>query len=245
LLVVQLVFAILAAGAVVWFLEVAWFPAIDEAIRHLPASGEIRAGKLVWTDDTPKRLAEGHFLALAVDLNHEGMARSPAHLAVEFGEQDVKVFSLFGFMQRSYPRKWTLAFNRNELEPRWGAWRPAILAVVAGAVIIGLLGSWAGLATVYFLPAWLAGFFANRDLTLAGSWLLAGAALMPGALFLTGSIVCYGLGALDLVRLGAACALHFAVGWIYVLLGLWRRSLHPEATTAKNPFTSPKSSPNP
>src|SRR6185369_12402935 len=85
LLVVQLVFAILAAGAVVWFLEVAWFPAIDEAIRHLPASGEIRAGKLVWTDDTPKRLAEGHFLALAVDLNHEGMARSPAHLAVEFG----------------------------------------------------------------------------------------------------------------------------------------------------------------
>jgi hypothetical protein len=238
----QLIFAILAAAAVVWFLEVAWFPTIEEAIRHLPPSGEIRAGRLIWGGDTTKRLAEGHFLALAVDLKHEGMARSPAHLAFEFGEQDFKIFSLFGFIQGNYPRKWTLAFNRTELEPRWDAWRPAILAVVTGVVIIGLLISWAVLASVNFLPAWLAGFFANRDLSLVGSWRLAGAALMPGALFLTGAIVCYGLGALDLVRLGAAGALHLVLGWIYALLSPLRRPLHPAATASKNPFIPPKSS---
>jgi len=62
---VQLLFAILAAAAVVWFLDVAWFPTIRAAIRQLPPEGRIIAGKLDWRGDTPKRLADSRCLALA------------------------------------------------------------------------------------------------------------------------------------------------------------------------------------
>ena len=79
-------FALLAAAAVVWFLDTAWFPTIRAAILQLPATGKISDGKLVWSGDNPVRLAESRFLALAVDLKHEGGARSPAHVQVEFGE---------------------------------------------------------------------------------------------------------------------------------------------------------------
>src|SRR5215831_1390432 len=41
LLLVQFIFATLVAAAVVWFLDTAWFPTIHNAIRKLPARGEI------------------------------------------------------------------------------------------------------------------------------------------------------------------------------------------------------------
>src|SRR5947209_1020015 len=97
LLLVQFVFALVSAGTVVWFLNAAWFPTVTEAIRQLPASGEIRSGKLAWPGNSPQRLAEGHFLAFTVDLKHEGEERSPAHVEVEFGRADLKIFSLLGF----------------------------------------------------------------------------------------------------------------------------------------------------
>ena len=62
----------------------------------------------------------------------------------------------------------------------------------------GLLVSWWILATIYFLPVWLLGFFANRDLNFRQSWRLAGAALLPGALLLAAGIVLYDFGAVDL-----------------------------------------------
>ena len=41
LFLLQVVFALLAAGAVIWFLRTAWCPPVREAIRNLPASGAI------------------------------------------------------------------------------------------------------------------------------------------------------------------------------------------------------------
>ncbi len=76
---------------------------------------------------------------------------------------------------------------------------------------------WALLATLYSVPAWLIGFFANRELSLRGSWRLAGAALMPGAIFFTMAILMYGFVALDLVQLAAAAMAHIIIGWVYVL----------------------------
>jgi hypothetical protein len=107
--------------------------------------------------------------------------------------------------------------NREELEPRWGAWKPAILAIAGGSVMIGLMISWIFLETIYGFIAWLFGFFSNRHLSLAGSWRLAGASLLPGALFLLGAIVLYGTGALDLVRLAVAAGVHFSY-WMAVLI---------------------------
>jgi hypothetical protein len=236
LLVVQFMVALLAAGTVVWFLHRAWFPQISEAIRQLPPQGELRSGRLDWQGPTPSRLAEGRFLALVVDLDHTGEARSPAHVLVEFGRADYLVFSLLGYAEGAYPRGWAVAFNRTELGPWWGAWAPAILALAAGLVVVGLMVIWACLATVYFLPVWLVGFFANRDLSLRGSWRLAGAALIPGALFMCAVVILYGCGALDLVRLAVAGALHWVMAWVYLLLSPFCLPRHPAAAVKANPF---------
>ena len=104
LLLVQLIVALLAAGTVVWFLHHAWFPAVSDAVRALPTEGAISSGRLNWPVSSPAWLAEGRFLALVVDLEHAGEARSPAHVQIEFGRTDFKVYSLFGSLRIAYPR---------------------------------------------------------------------------------------------------------------------------------------------
>ncbi|MGA2867334.1 MAG: hypothetical protein ABSF95_22895 [Verrucomicrobiota bacterium] len=237
LLLVQFCVALLAAGTVVWFLQTAWFSTMDEAIARLPPQGAIASGALDWRGESPASLAENHFLALAVDLTHTGAVRCPAHVQVEFGRNDFEIICLGGGLRVAYPGDWVVAFNRTGLDPWWGAWRPAILALAAALVITGLMLSWALLATLYCLPAWLAGFFANRDLSLGGSWRLAGAALMPGALLLTVAILVYGLGALDLIELAVAAAGHIVLGWLYLFASSLSLPRHPATPAAPlNPF---------
>jgi hypothetical protein len=242
LLLVQFLVALLCASAVSWCLHTAWFPAISAAIRRLPSEGAIRAGQLDWRSGSPQTLAENRFLAVTVDLWHEGEARSPAHVQVELGQRDVRIFSLAGFLSVAYPRGWTLPFSRPELEPWWGAWSPALLAVAALSVIMGLMLVWAGLAGLYCGPAWLLGFFANRELNLRASWRLAGAALMPGALVMSAAALLYGLGVLDLVGLALAFAVHIAIGWVYLLLSPFWLPRHPALPpNPLNPFRAEES----
>jgi hypothetical protein len=233
------VIALLSAGTAGWLVHTAWFPVVSKAIGRMPSQGEIRAGWLDWQGDSPQTLAENRFLALTVDLRHEGDARSPAHVQLEFGRTDVTVFSLLGSLTLAYPRGWVIRFNREELMPWWGAWAPAILAVVIALGIAVLMLIWALLATVYCPLVWLAGFIGHRELSLRQSRRFASAALMPGALLMCGVIVVYGLGKLDVVQLLAAVAAHFAVGWIYLILGPFYAP-KPAGTTAlqENPFAN-------
>src|SRR5262245_2453255 len=103
LLLVQFIFAVLVAGAVVWLLDTAWFPTSQKAIRQLPARGEITSGRVTAFTNAPQLLAEGPFLAVVLDLNHSGQIRSTAHVQVEFGRSDVRVISLFGYAVHAYP----------------------------------------------------------------------------------------------------------------------------------------------
>lgn len=240
LLLVQLVIAIFCGAALAWFVRHAWFPVIGQAILHLPQEeSEIRSGQLQWQLNSPEFLGENRFLALAVDLKHEGQVRSPAHVAVEFGATDFKIFPLFGYTRGTYPRGWRIAFNRNELIPWWGAWSPAILAFVIAGTVVSLMLSWGLLSSLYFLPAWLIAFLINRELDFAASWRIAGASLMPGALFLAGGILLYGLGALDLIGLFIAVAIHFVVGWVFLLLALRKVPRDPKVMPAQsNPFVA-------
>jgi hypothetical protein len=240
LLLVQFIAALLAAAAVDWFLYDGWFPTVREAIGQLPDEGKISAGKLDWHGDSPRLLAEGTLLAFSVDLNHAGDIRSPAHVQIEFGRDDFYIYSLLGHMAGRYPAGWAVAFNRKELGPWWGAWEPALLAIATAVVVAGLMLMWAVLATMYFLPGWVAAFFANRDLTLRGSWRLAGAALMPGALLLAAAILLYDFGVLDLVRLAFVVAGHLVLGWIYLLVSLLFLPRHVASTAGRrNPFAPP------
>ena len=240
LLLVQLIVALLAASVSAWSLHRAWFPVITDAIEQLPAQGQIRDGRLDWGGEGAEWLSEGPYLAVAVDPDHEGDVRSPAHVEIEFGRRDVRFISLFGFVPYSYPQGRTIPFNQNQLGPWWGAWAPPLLAITMAVVVVGLLLLWSLQATFYCLPVWLACFLAIRDVSLRGSWRLAGAALMPGALFLIAALLCYGLGVLDLLQLTSAAALHVVVGWAYLMAAPFRLPRHPEATTKGNPFDAPE-----
>jgi hypothetical protein len=94
---VQLVVAMFVAGVVIWFIHRNWYPVIASAITELPDQGQLHNGKLEWDGYEPIVLAESPFLSIAVDLEHAGDARTPADLQAEFGERDLKIFSLLGF----------------------------------------------------------------------------------------------------------------------------------------------------
>jgi hypothetical protein len=242
LLLVQFVIASLAAAAVVWFLSDGCFPTVRAAIWNLPATGAIRSGRLDWSGNPPQVLAEGRFLAFIVDPNHSGRIHSSADMQIEFGRETIRVFSLLGYVEFNYPRgvESPVPFNRTDLEPLWGAWEPEWLGIMVLAVVAGLMLLWAVLATVYFLPAWLIGYFANRDLNFRGSWKLAGAALMPGALLLTAAIVLFALAALDWVQFCFLFGAHVALGWVYLFLSQLFLPRIDSRPSPSNPFSPPR-----
>jgi hypothetical protein len=237
LLLVQFIVALLAAAAVVWFFDDGCFPTISEAIQKLPADGEIRSGKLDWRGDPSQLLAEGKFLAFDVDLNHSGQIHSTADVQCEFGKDSIRIFSLLpAYSEIFYVPDRGAPFNRTELEPLWGAWDVDILFIAAATVTAGLLVSWWILATLYFLPVWLLGFFADRKLNFRECWKLSGAALLPGALLMAASVLLYDAGLLDLVSLGFLFAAHYALGWIYLFLSQLFLPRIPEPAQMNNPF---------
>ena len=217
----QLIIAVLAAASVAWLLYDGCFPVIGTAIQQLPADGEIRSGKLDWQGASPQLLAEGRILALDVDLSHSGQITSTADWQIEFGTNSVRVLSLPGYVDFPYAPDRDAPFNRTDLEPLWGAWKAEILFLAGVGTALALLACWWLLATVYFVPVWLLGFFANRGLNLRSSWKLSAAALMPGALLMAAGIVMYDFGLLrSWVSLGFLFASHFVLGWIYLFLSL-------------------------
>ena len=218
LLVVQSLFAVLAAASIVWCLSDGIFPVVDEAVQQLPGQGEIRGGKLAWMDDSPVLLAENHLLSISVDLEHGGTLRSPADFQFEFGRNSVRILSLFGEAELGYPAEYIFAVNQRDARPVWGAWAQDVLALAAIFTLFGLLLTWAVLATLYLLPVWLICFFSNRDLGLLASWKLAAASLLPGALLMSLSLVCYEFQVFDLVQFCFAASLHLVLGWVYLFV---------------------------
>jgi hypothetical protein len=209
---------------------------VRAAIQQLPDAGQIADGRLDWRGDSPVSLAANRFLSFGVDLNHSGELGREAHLQIEFGRRDLRVFAMLGYRAYAYPEYWRVAFNRAELDPWWGAWQPAIIAAVALGMLFWLMLSWTLLATMYFLPVKLVALFQNRDLTLCQSWRMAGAACLPGALFLTVAILCYGSGVVDLIQLGGLAVLHFVVPWVYLVVS-------PLFLPKRGAFIAPKANP--
>ncbi len=239
LVAVQLVVALLAASVTGWFLEEEWFTVARAAIRQMPDAGEIRSQRLEWHGSSPVKLAGNHFLGLGVDLDHGGQLARESQVQLEFGRRDLQIMvtPFPGRMVIDYPAGWRIAFNRPELDSRWGAWEPELVAGAGLAMVMGLLISWAVLATVYCVPVRLITLYENRDLNWGQSWRLSGAALMPGALFLTFGILVYGLSSMALVQLGVVFALHLVIGWIYLFISPFFLSRHPAAQAARgNPF---------
>ncbi|MGC3958003.1 MAG: hypothetical protein QM813_08710 [Verrucomicrobiota bacterium] len=237
LLLVQFIVAIAVAVGVALLCYDRYVPVIEAAIEKLPASSQVRQQQFDWRGNSPVVLAENRFLSLMVDLDRTGQLRPVAHAQLEFSRTNIVVRSLFGYVELPYAKGWTMAVSREELLPRWGAWRPALLAGVIGAVLVSLFASWLGLAFFYTLPVWWLGFFLNRELSWSRSWKLSGAALMPGALLMLAGISFYDLGVTDLVGMLFLLAAHLVVGWVYLGLGIWAAArVGSVAGERKNPF---------
>lgn len=197
-------------------------------------------GKLDWGGASQQTLAEGSFLAFDVDLYHSGQFRSTADLQIEFGLESVRFLSLLGYSEYIYPSNGFMQFNRPQLQPLWDAWRSIILFALAVATFASLLLSWWILASLYFVPVWLIGFFTNRDLDLRSSWKLSCAALLPGALVMIVGIFLYSCGLLHLISFLFFFGAHFVLGWLYLLFALpfFARALLTDP--AGNPFKPEK-----
>jgi len=236
----QLIAAILVALSVLWFFNDSCVPAVDKAIRNLNSNGEILSGELFWHGESPVILSEERFLALVIDLNHSGTIHCTSDVQVEFGRDSIRVFSLVGYTDFYYPYNppnETIPVSREALEPLWGAWLPEIQAILVAVILIGLMLLWNVLGTIYWLPVWLAGFLAGRDLDLVAAWRLAGASLLPCGLLLALGIFLFDFGVLDLVQISFVIAAHLLLGWIYLfvsLLFLPRRGSGKKSK--KNPF---------
>ena len=237
---VQFSVALLAAVSVVWFLHDGCFPTVSAAIQNLPAAGEIRSARLDWRGDSPQLLSEGRFIAFDVDLNHSGKIHPLADVQIEFGGETVRVFSLPGYSEWNYPRGYIIPFNRTDLEPQWGAWAMELLFIAGIVLVIGFMLGWWLLATIYFIPVWVLGFFTNRDLSLRQSWRLAGAALMPGASLAAASVLLYNSGFLNFVSLIFIFAANLVLGWIYLFLSLLFLPRSSSVLSKGNPFTPPQ-----
>lgn len=236
LLIAQFIFASLAAAAVAYFIHSACFPAIQAAIDNLPLTGQIQSGRLVWNGG-PQTLADGRFLAFDVDPDHSGQWRSTAaDFQVEFGQDTVRVISLFGYAGLFYPSAESMPFNQPQLDSLWKAWRAEILFLIVAATIVILPAIWWILALVYFLPVWLIGFLTNRDLSLRASLKLSGSALFPGALLMTLAIILYALGILNLITFCFVFAAHFILHWLYLLCALPFLPRLSAAAQKANPF---------
>lgn len=240
LLAVEGVFALLAAVAMGTFLASAWFPTIRKAVGHLPPQGEIRGARLAWGGKSPALLANSEWLAITVDLKHEGAYRVPADLQIEFAEDSVRFLSLAGFVDVPYPKGWVIAFNESELGPWWRAREPFLVAGAALGGAMGLMILWALLAALYAIPAGLACRFVGHALPFGSVWKLCSAAQMPGCLLMCIALFLYSLRAIDLVQWLFAAGAHFAVAWIYVFLGLFfLPSGESRNGPKKNPFRKP------
>ena len=240
LLLVEMIIAVLAAGAVVWLLSAAWFPAIRQAIHQLPEQGAIRNQELDSPVTFPQSLAENRpFILFVLDLERQRNASQTSDVLVEFHKTNFQICSIFGCLVFDYPRGPGVEFNRAKLTSLWDAWEPVLLSLAALAVVVVLFVSWTLLATLYCAIVRVLGFFKDRDLNWRSSWRLASASLMPGALLLIVGILAYGVGAADLLRLLLLLPIHFVVGWIYLAVSpLFVPRLPALPPPGTNPFAS-------
>ena len=222
LFVVQLLAALVVAGALVWFLDHTWFPTIHEAVRQLPDTGRIESQQLSTPRTSPEPLVENRWLALFVDAEEAGTPTPGSDLRIEFKKRRVDLCSLPGCFSVPYPAGYVLEFNRPELESWWEAAEPAVYVGTVLLTVAFLFVTWCALATVCCPWVRLLAFFKDRSLTLGGSWRVSAAALVPAALFVALAVVLYGLGLIDLIRLATAWAIHLPLGVVWLFMAVLR-----------------------
>jgi hypothetical protein len=233
LFVTALIVSIIVTATVLFTVRRAWVPVLERAIAAAPAGAEIRSGH--FTAPETLRIEDSPYLSIRFDPNGNLTARSTSEIEITFEPTQLRLHTLLGSKLFPYPPYWSLELNRAQLEPWWGAWKPAVFAYIAFGSVAQLFASWVALGILYSVPTRIAAAIARRQLTLWGAFKMSVAALMPGAIFLSIVIALYGLGQLRLVELAVSWALHFVFGWLF-LVGAFLKL--PKVGSA-NPFQPP------
>lgn len=234
----QLLAAAIVAVSLLWFLSAAWVPVVTEAIQHLPDTGSIRRGELDFAGESPRRLAENPRLAIVVDVAGARDAGQIAELEVVFEKTRVVLRGPLGVWWQPYEPGYVINFNRPQLAPWWGAWRWAMLALVALATVVSLCVMWWSLALLYVPLVKVIAFFADRAVTRGGAWRLGAAALLPGSCLVALALALHGFGAVDFFRFGLLYLLHVVVGFLFVVTSPFFLPKLQAVAEVKNPFTS-------
>ena len=238
LLTVELVFALMVAATVVWFVQQAWVPVIDKSIQHMPATGEIRGGRLAWPSGAVVE-QEGPFMRIDVRPGGFSNVVESADLVLAFGPDNLQFGSSLGLglLPLPYPKGWIWSFNKTELEPWWGARSHMVLAGLGLLVVVALLIAWSALGLLYAFPVKV--FSVNR-VDWVGARKIAVAAQLPGALVMTVGIVLYSLKQIDLVALLTVWGVHLVVPWVYLMCSPVLAPKPPKPEQAKRKKTRAK-----
>jgi hypothetical protein len=239
----QLVLALGLALLMVATVQDTWFANFRELIEHLPAEGAIRGGQLEWTNPVPARLIEDRYLAVAVDPERTGALGQEADLTLLLGSTNFLAASVLGYAAVPYPPQYTISLRRDDVAAWWGA-RELFLTtgVGVGTGLFWLLLWWL-LASVFWLPVWVLGALARRDLPPAAAWKLAAAAQLPGLVVFAAALASYRFGWINLLRLGYGFGLSLAVAWAYWTVTPFLVPKAPRKPKVDNPFTGPAASP--
>ena len=191
--------ALLVGAAAERFVKHAWLPALEAAVRHLPASSSIVHSRLIWPSNTVAELGKTSFLAVRVNPQSTPVPGQAADVEVELGAGEVSVRSLFGYWILPYPASLEFALNRPALEPLWATSAPYGPAggLVASAGAVGL--SWALLALLAAPVLRVAAAALRREVTFGGCWRMAMVAMLPGALLVAAALLLYADGGFRLV----------------------------------------------
>ncbi len=221
LLVVSLLVAALVGWTVERVIRLAWFPAVELAVRHLPPVGEIRGGALRWPTNAVTTLADTRFLTIVVNPNVAPLPGNAADVQLEFTASELCLHSLFGYWAWPYPRDQVLALDRTTVEPVWAAWRPTVRLGVLGGTIGGLLLVWSLVALIAapFLRAYV--WVLHRAASMGGCWRLAMAALLPGGLLVAAALFFYATHAFVLSDVVIAFALAHLLDLVLMLGAPW------------------------
>ena len=233
---IQVFFAALCAGTIVWALHYTWAPVIRLAVRSLPNEGPVRSEQLIYPPSASPVLAESPHLAV---LLNAPAGQTAADVRVEFRSHSLRICSLLGCLIWPYSKGQTINVTRQEAIPWWDAWEPNLLGIIAVTYGLAFLALWSLLATVFILPVRLYAYFADRQITLGGAWHLSAAAFLPGSLALIAALILYAIGTADLIRFLIAVPGHLLFGIAYLILAprklpLLAAVLPPGA----NPFTA-------
>ena len=221
-----------------FYLSQSWAPAIDQTIEQIPPGSRFSGGRLHLPGPPHFQLSDNRLVGIT--RTSPDAPDSVSDIKVRLMTNHWQVSTLFGYVALPYPTG-EIELTRDGLSPRWGAWRTAIIPLVAGVAAVMVWLSWAMLAAIYSWPIRVIVFFRDKLTTRLGSWKLCSAALLPGALMMTAAILLYTIGQMPVAGLTLAFAIHFILGWVYIASGAIALPLLPDAAQLKgNPFAKDK-----